>query len=185
MEFLATYHPQITHGPIVLLIVGFVFELIGLALDRPWWRKAATALLVLGVAGAILAVLSGNEAGEIAEKQQIPEDDVDAHQLMAYMTLWYSIGALVLRGLAARAGRFRTLLAGISLLGWLAACVFVGIAAHRGGDLVFEHGAAVEPLGRSRRPEVAKAQHPGTEAREREEKEREEKERQEHERGGR
>lgn len=152
LDFLAPFHPQITHGPIVLLIIGFVFELIGLLLDREWWRKAATALLVLGVAGAILAVLSGREAGELALKQHVPEDDVDAHEVMALMALWYSLGALVLRGVAARIKRFRTLVAAVSLIGWLAACVFVGIAAHRGGDLVFEHGAAVRQAGGSREP---------------------------------
>ncbi len=177
MDFLATYHPQITHGPIVLLIVGFVFDLIGIALDRPWWRKAATAMLVLGAAGAVLSVLSGNEAGEITEKQRVPEDAVDAHQLMGYMTMWYALGALVLRGLAARTGRLRRLFATLSFLGWLAACVFVGMAAHRGGDLVFEHGAAVEPLGRSRNPGAARAlpaREREQEGREHEEHEREE-----------
>ncbi len=152
LDFLAPFHPQITHAPIVLLIVGFVFELIGLLLDRAWWRKAATALLVLGVAGAILAVLSGREAGELALKQRVPEADVDAHETMALMAMWVSLGALVLRGIAARPMRLRGWISALSLIGWLAACIFVGIAAHRGGDLVFEHGAAVRPAGASREP---------------------------------
>ena len=143
MEILARFHPQISHAPIALLLVGLLFELIGLAVDRPWWRKAATALLVLGTAGAILAALSGRPAAERALAQQVPEQHVQAHEIMSYLALWYALGALVLRAAAARVRRFHGLLAGLSLIGWIVACAFVVVAAQRGITLVLDDGAGV------------------------------------------
>jgi uncharacterized membrane protein len=148
MEFLAPYHPQITHGPVVLIIVGLLFELIGRALDREWWRKAGLAMLVFGAMGAVLSVLSGNAAGELAEKQGVPESAVDAHEEIAALTMWLGIAALVLRAAAGRLGRLKGVVVALALLVWLAAAVTVGVAAHRGGQLVFQHGAAVKVQGR-------------------------------------
>jgi len=148
MEFLAPLHPQITHAPIVLIIVGFVFEIAGRLLDRDWWRKAAFALLILGVASAVLAVQSGDGAGEAAEKQGVPERAVDAHEDMGKLALWFGLGAVVARALAGRMGPARAAMTGLGLALHLVAAITVGIAAHRGGQLIFEHGANVRVHGR-------------------------------------
>ena len=147
MEFLAQFHPQIVHGPIALIIVAALFELVGRAVGLEWWRKAAFALLILGVLGAGLAVLSGQEAGQAAEKQGVSERAVDEHEEMAKVTLWLGIAAVVARLAAGRAGNARAAVGGLALVLHLAAAVTVGIAAHRGGALVFEHGARVKVNG--------------------------------------
>jgi len=147
MEFLAPFHPQITHAPIVLIIVGFAFEIAGRLLDRDWWRKAAFAMLILGVVGAFLSVQSGDAAGEHAEKQGVPEEAVDAHEDMGKLTLWFGLGAVVARALAGRMGPARAAVSGLGLALHLVAAVTVGIAAHRGGQLIFEHGANVRVHG--------------------------------------
>ncbi|HET7224104.1 MAG TPA: DUF2231 domain-containing protein [Candidatus Eisenbacteria bacterium] len=143
MEFLAPYHPQLVHAPIALLVVSVVFEAIGLALDRDWWRRAAFAMLVVGALGGLSAVLSGLEAGERAEKQGVPEQAVDAHEEAALLTLWIAIAAVVARAAAVKLPK----LSGVALVLQLAAAVSVGVAAHRGGKLVFEHAAAVRVNG--------------------------------------
>jgi uncharacterized membrane protein len=117
-------------------------------LDRDWWRKAAFAMLVLGVLGAFLAVQSGDAAGEPAEKQGVPEEAVDAHEDMGKLALWFGLGAVVARALAARMGPVRGVVAGLGLALHLVAAIVVGIAAHRGGQLIFEHGAGVKLHGR-------------------------------------
>ena len=147
MQFLAPFHPQIVHGPIALIIIAALFEVVGRFVGLEWWRKAAFALLILGVLGAGLAVLSGKGAGQAAEKQGVSEHAVDEHEEMALVTLWLGIGAVLARALAGRAGRARAALAGLGLVLHLAAAVTVGIAAHRGGELVFEHGARVKVNG--------------------------------------
>jgi uncharacterized membrane protein len=149
MEFLAPFHPQIIHAPIALIVVGFLFELIGRALDRAWWRKAAFAMLVVGVMGAALAVLSGLPAGQSAEHHGVSEEAVDAHEEMALLTLWLGIAAVVARVASTRLAGVGGALSVLALLLHLATAVCVGVAAHRGGMLVYEHGAAVRVNGRT------------------------------------
>ena len=46
MDLGVPLHPLAVHGPIVLIVMGALFELTGRALDLEWWRKAAFAMLV-------------------------------------------------------------------------------------------------------------------------------------------
>lgn len=161
MEFLAPFHPQITHGPIVLIIVGFVFEIAGRLLDRDWWRKAAFAMLILGVLGAFLAVQSGEAASEGVEKQGVRKETVEAHGDLGKLALWFGLGAVVARALAGRMGPVRGAVAGLGLTLHLASAIAVGIAAHRGGQLIFEHGAGVKLHGRLIREGPPPAAHDG------------------------
>jgi uncharacterized membrane protein len=143
MEVLARFHPQIVHTPIALIIIALAFDLIGRATRLEWWRKAAFAMLVVGVLGAGGAVLSGREAGEAAERQGVPEQPVDAHEEMAFVTLALGLAAVAARGIASRAGGARALVSGIALVLHLGAAIAVGITGYRGGKLVYEYGAAV------------------------------------------
>jgi uncharacterized membrane protein len=147
MQFLAPFHPQIVHGPIVLIIIAALFEVVGRIVGLEWWRKAAFALLILGVLGAGLAVLSGQAAGQAAEKQGVSERAVDEHEEIALVTLWLGLAAVVVRAFAGMAGKARAVASGLALVLHLAAAVTVGVAAHRGGALVFEHGARVKVNG--------------------------------------
>src|SRR5689334_19109509 len=137
---LGLFHPQIVHAPIILIIVSLAFDLVGRALDLEWWRKAATALLLIGVLAAALAVLSGEAASHVAEHQQgIPEDTIDHHGDLAKMAAWLGIGAFVLRAAAGNMGKARGAIGVLSLLLHFASAITVGVAAHRGGELVFAH----------------------------------------------
>lgn len=147
MDFLTPFHPQITHAPIVLIIVSLLFEIVGRLTDLEWWRKAAFVMLLFGVLGAGLSVLSGEGAGDAAEHQGVSEGAVDAHEEAADLALWLGLGALVARVVTARLKKARALTGGIALALHLAAAVVVGIAAHRGGELVFRHGAGVHLRG--------------------------------------
>ena len=147
MEFAGAFHPQIVHTPVALIIIAALFELIGRATDIEWWRKAAFAMLVVGVLGAGAAVLSGREAGEAAEHQGVAESAVDAHEDIAIATLWIGIAAVLARALAGRAGRAKAAVGLLALGLHLAAAVTVGIAGYRGGKLVYEHGANVKVKG--------------------------------------
>ena len=147
MNALAPFHPAIVHTPIALIIVGAAFELAGRALDREWWRKAAFAMLALGVLGAGLAVLSGRAAEESVEDQGVAKHAIEEHEEIAQLTLWLGLGAVLTRALAGRFGAARAAVAGLALLLHLAAATTVGIAGYRGGLLVFEHGAGVKTGG--------------------------------------
>lgn len=132
----------------MLIIVGFVFEIAGRLLDRDWCRKAAFAMLVLGVLAAFLAVQSGEAASDGVEKQGVPEQTVDAHGNLGKLALWFGLGAVVARALGGRMGPVRGAVTWLGLALHLVAAVTVGLAAHRGGQLIFEHGAGVKLHGR-------------------------------------
>jgi uncharacterized membrane protein len=134
IEALAPFHPAIVHTPIALIIFGAVFELMGRALDNEWWRKAAFAMLIVGVLGAFLAVSSGGPAGD--------------HEEIAKISLWLGIAAVLTRALAGRMGAARAAVGALALLLHLGAATTVGIAGYRGGRLVFEHGAGVRVSGK-------------------------------------
>jgi uncharacterized membrane protein len=145
--WLAPFHPQIVHAPIVLIVVGLLFELIGRALSLDWWRKAAFAMLIVGVLGAAAAVISGEGTSEVVEKQGVPEQTVDAHGDLAKIALWLGIAAVLARAIAGRAGAARGAIGALALVLHIAAAGTVAVAAHRGGQLVFEHGARVRVNG--------------------------------------
>lgn len=158
MEFLAPFHTQIVHTPIALIIISLLFEIVGRATDSDWWRKAAFAMLVVGVLGAGAAVLSGTEAGERAEERQgVPEAVVDAHEDAGKLALWIGLGAVAARAVSGSVGGARAAVAGLALALHLAAAVAVGIAGYRGGQLVYEHAAGVRLQGQLLR-------HPGARA---------------------
>jgi uncharacterized membrane protein len=144
LRFLGPYHPQITHLPIVFIIASLAFELAGLLLDRDWLRKAALVMLVLGVAGAWLAIRSGHAAEHVANRQGVSHEAIDEHEEMANLAWWFGLAALAARLLAGRLGPARAAVTGIGLICHLVAAIAVGTAAHRGGLLVFEHGANVK-----------------------------------------
>lgn len=144
MEFLGSFHPQIVHFPIALLLLSPLFEIVGRATDVQWWRRAALAMLVIGVVGAFFAVQSGEPASEKAEHAGVAESAVEAHEDIAKVAMWIGLGALAARiGAEVLKGGAAGAVGGLALLLQIAAAVTVGIAGYRGGKLVYEHGANV------------------------------------------
>src|SRR5262245_31126396 len=144
MQILGPFHPQIVHFPIVLIICSVVFDLVGRATDSTWWRKASMAMLVVGVAAGVLAILTGEFVGDRAEElQKLPEATVDGHGDVAKLAIWIAGGALLARLVEAGLGATRSLVSVLAVLLQLASAVTIGVAAHRGGMLVYRHAAGV------------------------------------------
>ncbi len=144
MVFQVPLHPLIVHFPVVLVIISFLFDLVGRATDGPWWRKAALALLVIAVVAGVAGILTGEQAADHAEKvQRIAEHTVDSHGDLAKLAIWLAGGALIARLAEVGMGAMRGLVSVIALLLQLASAVAIGVAGHRGGMLVYRHGAGV------------------------------------------
>jgi len=137
-------HPVIVHTPIALIVFSLLFDLVGRFTDVDWWRKAAFAMLVIGVLGAGAAVLSGNAAEEAAEQQGVPEEAIEAHEAAGIITLWLGVAAVLARWLAARPGPARGAISLLALVAHLLTAGAVGLAGFRGGKLVYDHGAGVK-----------------------------------------
>ena len=62
MPSIASFHPQIVHFAIALLIVGVIFRLLWFTGRLAFSGPAATTLIVIGTVATVLAVQSGNDA---------------------------------------------------------------------------------------------------------------------------
>ena len=150
MEAIAQFHPIVVHFPIVLFIIYMLFEIAGVVLKNEFYSKAAYILLILGVVSAIGAVLTGNQAEEVAEHwldKGIGFGDVlEAHEEYAIFTLWYFFAILVARTYFVVKKKFvgtiKIVFAVLALVGTF----LVFETGEHGGELVFKYGVGTEVI---------------------------------------
>lgn len=141
-------HPALVHFPIVLILLG-----TGLSILAVFWRKGyvpafAAALMVMGALGAWAAVASGKSDGGLVENTSAAVGTLlDAHEMWAERTLTAAaIAAGIAVGSVALIRRFPRAARGAAVAAALAAMVAawtVYETGHRGGALVYQHGAGV------------------------------------------
>jgi len=90
-----TLHPLVVHFPIVLLILAFIFQMIGLFNRKNEWNYVTLGLLAAGVLGAYLAGTSFHPHTE--ELASDVDAILDRHELFATYTLWTGLAGLVLK----------------------------------------------------------------------------------------
>lgn len=151
MEFLAGLHPQVIHFPIALLSVYILFEIIAAIFPKSNLSKTALIILGLAVISALAAVLTGNQAEEVAELWEeqgaiIPFGAISEHESYATYTLWYFaillFGRIFLVIRKLHTGKIRYALAVLALLGGF----LIYETGEEGGKLVFKHGVGTELL---------------------------------------
>lgn len=134
-------HPLIVHFPIALLFfAGGLLAYFCFRPDQHWWTFRL--LFMGGMAGFLLAMLSGTIDETWSIQNEAQHELVEQHELMAYvnLTLFAGLGAwMYLRpqGFGPIELRWYT------LAFWLALAT-VAYGAHLGGDMVYEMGVAVE-----------------------------------------
>jgi uncharacterized membrane protein len=142
--FTATHlHAMIVHFPIALVLVGFLFETIGLISKKDFFHKASFYILILAAAGAIVSYLTGHSAGEGMESGSLGTA-IEAHEEAALVTLWLIVAVAVVRLVIEfwkKSFAWLKITAFILLLGAVAGVARTG---YLGGQLVFRHAAGVE-----------------------------------------
>lgn len=140
-------HPAVVHFPVVLIVLGCAAAWLAVFVRKgsvPWF---AALLLALGAAGAWVAKATGKADGGLLENLSPQmESLLDAHQNWAGRTvIAATITALVAIAAAAlpRFPRLARSLAVVAALTGSVAAWTVYETGHRGGALVFEHGAGV------------------------------------------
>lgn len=144
---LPNLHPAVVHFPIALLIVAVVTDLAALVLRRrAWIERTAVTLVVMGAAGAWVAVLTGTRAADsiVGIPPEI-EPLVGAHHDWADRTAWlFTFVALArLAALLAAGRRGSSVLRVASLVLGVVGLGLLVETADRGGALVYVHGLAV------------------------------------------
>jgi uncharacterized membrane protein len=149
MEFLAGLHPKLIHFPIAFLYVYVLLEIAGVLSGKTFFQKSAHLFLFLGVLAAVAAVISGNQAADIASKLKdkgaiVPLDLISQHEDYATFTLWYFTGLLVLRTYAVIKKKFKGVILYIFILLALAGAYFIYQTGEYGGRLVYDNGIGTE-----------------------------------------
>jgi uncharacterized membrane protein len=140
-------HPALVHFPVALVTLGSA-----VAVAAVFWRKGyvpafAAVLLGLGALGAWAAIASGKSDGGLLEQVPPPmESLLEAHETWAERTHTAAAIASVAAVGSALLGRFPRAARGAAVVAALvagAASYTVYETGHRGGALVFKHGAGV------------------------------------------
>lgn len=88
MDFLSGLHPKFVHFPIAFLMVYPVMELLFILTKKEFFNKSANLFLIIGVAGALLAVLTGNTDFQLNNKLLKENSLVSEHQQFANYSVW-------------------------------------------------------------------------------------------------
>jgi uncharacterized membrane protein len=134
-------HALLNDLPAALLVTAVFFDLVALATRRETFRQVAFWVLIVGVVGAGLAVISGLQAEKLIAHGDAVHRVMQTHELLGLISLG-TFGVLALWRLARekRMGARERGLAVILSLGGVGFVVATGIY---GGRLVFEHAAGV------------------------------------------
>ncbi len=136
-------HPMVVHFPIALLTAAVCFDVVGTQWRPNECRIATRFTQVLGLLGAVLALLSGHVAEEAVEQSGVPKSALELHETLAIITTGV-FAALVGLQVAVSLGWLRER-RGLSMVVGLVGLVLLLIASYYGGSLVYEYSAGVSP----------------------------------------
>ena len=147
MPNLASWHPQIVHFAIVLLVVGVLFRWISLTGRAAFTGPAAAVLLLAGTLAAVLAVQSGTDAHGPVERVPGARSAVMEHEEAGHWArnVFLVIAALEIGALifTRRSTRLAQGLTWASAVVGLAGMGAIYKAGDRGGDLVYSYAGGV------------------------------------------
>jgi uncharacterized membrane protein len=145
MPDLGVFHPQVVHFVVALGLVGVLLRLISLTGRLSWTNEAAAALVILAAGASVVAVKSGTDAHDAAERVPGARQAVMTHEEWGERTrnVLLGVAGLELLGLVlARTGAGRVLKL-LSAAGGIAAGACIVIVADLGGDIVYEYAGGV------------------------------------------
>jgi uncharacterized membrane protein len=147
MPNIASWHPQVVHFAIALLLAGVLFRWLSLTGRAAFAGPAAAVLLLAGTAAAVLAVRSGTDAHGPVERVPGARAAVTEHEEAGewarnvfLVVAALEIGALIVARRSARVTKGLTL---ASALVGLAGVGAIYKAGERGGDLVYSYAGGV------------------------------------------
>ena len=149
MEFLAGMHPIVIHFPIAFLSLYVIVEIAAIVSNKEFLQKSAYFILVIGVVMTVAAVLTGNQAEEMASRLQdggneLIRNAIENHEEFATITLWFFTGVLFFRTFIiikkSFKKRIRYFLIPLVLLGGY----LIYQTGNYGGKLVYDYGVGTK-----------------------------------------
>jgi len=139
-QFLGDLHPKLVQFPLVLLLAGLIFDVVGLAMRSERMHFAAKLLSSAGTFFLLLAFICGIYAEIWAGRAGIPQEQIEWHELMANIASWGFVVLMAWRLFLAADNRKSLTIYILIGLGWY--CLLI-ITGYLGGRLVFDYGSAV------------------------------------------
>jgi uncharacterized membrane protein len=134
-------HAALNDLPAALLLVAVLFDLAGAVTRRPSLRTAGFWTMVVGAAGAALAVVSGLQAEEHIAHGEAVHRVMETHEKLALITLGVFVVLALWRIVRERRmGSTERAVVLAASLGGLGALVATAVY---GGKLVFDHAAGI------------------------------------------
>lgn len=138
------FHPAIVHFPIALLSIAALFAVISLFRKKDFFKEVAFWNLLLGVIGAIAAVLTGLiEEQNLAHNEEVHKILVK-HKFTGFGILILSFALLT--WLWVRKNKFGKNEYILWVLFLVLGTAMIFYQGYLGGRMVFEHGAGVKPM---------------------------------------
>ncbi len=135
-------HPLVVHFPIALLTVSFIFDLAGIFLRHQVMERAGWWTLASGVAGLLVAVVSGLQAEHSVVIPPEAKSVFETHEEVAFIVSSL-YAALLLWRIATRTRvplDRQWIYLGLSFIGML----LIWVGAWHGGELVYTYGVGVK-----------------------------------------
>jgi uncharacterized membrane protein len=142
---LGVLHPEVVHFVVALGLVGVLLRLVSLTGRLSWTNPAAAALLILGAGASVVAVKSGTDAHDTAERIPGARQAVMEHEEWGKRTrnLLLGVAGLELLGLVFGSSGAGRVLRFLSAGGGLVAGGLIVKVADLGGDVVYEYAGGV------------------------------------------
>ncbi len=138
LELFLPLHPKLVHFPIALFISALGVQILGMLFKKDNLYQAAWMMFILAVISTPIVILSG-----LWEEKRLglAHPTLDEHKNFAFLTLWISLAVTpVLWFLKAKNVQvFRV----VFLILLIVIGALVTLAAHYGGEMVFEAGVGV------------------------------------------
>ena len=139
LEYFEPIHPKLVHFPIALFMTALGLDLASFIFRKEDFHKAAVYIYVIAALMTPFVVRTGLWEGE---EFHLNHPVLTAHRTFALWTMWLSLMSLpVLWFIKQKSQIFFRVLFIILLIG---TAVFVTLAAHNGGRLVYEYGVGME-----------------------------------------
>jgi uncharacterized membrane protein len=145
MPDLGPLHPQVVHFVVGLGLVGVLLRLISLTGRMAWTNQAAAALMILCAGASVVAVKSGTDTHDNAERIPGARQAVMDHEDWGHYTrnVLLGVAGLELLGLIFGSSGAGRVLRFLSAGGGLVAAAFIVKVADLGGDIVYEYAGGV------------------------------------------
>ncbi|MBI3399575.1 MAG: DUF2231 domain-containing protein [Deltaproteobacteria bacterium] len=135
-------HPMAAHFPIALLITSIFLDFLGFITKKDTFEKSAFHILVLGILGAVGAIIFGLIAEDVASKRPNIGETIETHETLAFITTGIFIALLIIRYIFMKKDNFQKIRP-YYFIGALIGIILLFATARFGGQMVFEYGAAV------------------------------------------